>query len=80
MRSPCSKYIIRIIGPQCISRMASNPNMEEEVTAATSVSSSSGKISVEDLSFIITDPAGGFFMLPSDAYNEVFDGILIGEA
>ena len=53
--------------------------MAEEV-AASSVSSSSGKTSVEDLNYIITEPAGGFFMLPSDAYNEVFDGILIGEA
>lgn len=43
-------------------------------------SSSSGKTSVEDLNYVITDPAGGFFMMPSDAYNEVFDGILIGEA
>ena len=54
--------------------------MEEEVSEASSVASSSCKTSVEDLNFIITDPAGGFFMLPSDAYNEVFDGILIGEA
>jgi len=52
--------------------------MAEDV--ASSVSSSSGKTSVEDLNYIITDPAGGFFMMPSDAYNEVFDGILIGEA
>ena len=49
--------------------------MAEEVAA-----SSSGRSSVEDLNYIITEPAGGFFMMPSDAYNEVFDGILIGEA
>lgn len=50
--------------------------MVEEVAP----SSSSGKTSVEDLNYIITDPAGGLFMMPSDAYNEVFDGIFIGEA
>jgi len=57
--------------------------MAEEVSVAapaSSASSSSGKTSVEDLNCIITDPAGGMFMMPSDAYNEVFDGILIGEA
>lgn len=54
--------------------------MAEDVAVASPVSSSSGKTSVEDLNNIITDPAGGFYMMPSDAYNEVFDGILIGEA
>lgn len=39
-----------------------------------------GKTSVENLMCIITEPADGHFCLPSDAYNEVFDGILIGEA
>lgn len=50
--------------------------MVEEVAP----SSSSGKTSVEDLNYIISDPAGGLLMMPSDAYNEVFDGIFIGEA
>ena len=42
--------------------------------------SNSAKITVEDLNQIITGPAEGFFMLPSDAYNEVFDGIFLSEA
>ncbi|KAL9975475.1 hypothetical protein ACROYT_G012637 [Oculina patagonica] len=50
---------------------------EEENTASAS---NSGKISVEDLNRIITKPAGGFFKMPSDAYNEVFDGIFLSEA
>ena len=49
---------------------------EEENTSA----SNSAKITVEDLNHIITEPAGGFFMMPSDAYNEVFDGIFLSEA
>jgi len=55
-------------------------NKMAEDVVASSVSSCSCKTSVEDLNNIITDPAGGFYMMPSDAYNEVFDGILIGEA
>jgi len=38
------------------------------------------KTTVEDLNQIITEPAHGLFMLPSDPYNEVFDGIFVGEA
>ena len=38
------------------------------------------EITVNDLNEIITEPSGGMFMLPSDPYNEVFDGIFIGEA
>ena len=34
---------------------------------------------VKDLQNIITAPSKGLFMMPSDAYNEVFEGILIGE-
>ena len=45
-----------------------------------SSSSNSAKITVEDLTDIITEPADGFFMLPSDAYNKVFDGIFLSEA
>ena len=52
---------------------------DAEVALGSSTSSSSGKTSVENLMNIITEPADGFFCLPSDAYNEVFDGILIGE-
>lgn len=52
--------------------------MAEDVAVASSVSSCS--TSVEDLNNIITGPAGGLYMMPSNAYNEVFDGILIGEA
>lgn len=51
---------------------------EEEAEMASA--SNSGKTSVEDLNRIITEPAGGFFMMPSDAYNEVFDGIFLSEA
>lgn len=54
--------------------------IKNKMAEDSSVSSSSGKTSVEDLNYVITDPAGGLFMMPSDAYNEVFDGILIGEA
>lgn len=53
---------------------------DAEVTLGSSATSSSGKTSVENLMYIITEPADGLFCLPSDAYNEVFDGILIGEA
>lgn len=42
--------------------------------------SNEGKTTVEDLNRIITEPTGGFFMMPSNAYNEVFDGIFLGEA
>lgn len=38
------------------------------------------KTTVKDLNQIITEPAHGFFMLPSDPYNEVFDGIFVGDA
>ena len=38
------------------------------------------KTTIEDLNEIITEPANGFFMLPSDPYNEVFDGIFVGDA
>ena len=53
---------------------------DAEVALGSSASSSSDKTSVENLMYIITEPADGLFCLPSDAYNEVFDGILIGEA
>ena len=32
-----------------------------------------------ELQSIISKPANGLFMLPSDSYNEVFDGIFIGD-
>ena len=54
-----------------------NKMAEEEENTSTS---NSAKITVEDLNRIITEPAGGFFMMPSDAYNEVFDGIFLSEA
>lgn len=54
-------------------------DIKNKMAEDSSVSSSSGKTSVEDLNYIITDPAGELLMMPSDAYNEVFDGILIGE-
>ena len=54
--------------------------MAEDIAVRFSVSSGSCKTSVEDLNNIITGPASGLYMMPSDAYNEVFDGILIGEA
>ena len=62
-------------------KMAEDGAEDAEVNVASdsSVSSSSGKTSVENLMYIITEPADGLFCLPSDAYNEVFDGILIGE-
>lgn len=53
---------------------------DAEVALGSSVNTCSGKTSVENLMCIITEPADGLFRLPSDAYNEVFDGILIGEA
>ena len=33
---------------------------------------------VKDLNQIITEPANGLFMLPSDDYNEIFEGIFLG--
>lgn len=33
-----------------------------------------------ELQSIISKPANGLFMLPSDSYNEVFDGIFIGDS
>ena len=51
-----------------------------ETLVETASASNSGKTSVEDLNHIITEPAGGFFMMPSDAYNEVFGGIFLSEA
>ena len=47
---------------------------------AEEVSSNVAKTTVKDLNQIITEPAGGFLMMPSDGYNEVFDGIFLGEA
>lgn len=38
-----------------------------------------GKISVENLMCIIIEFVDGYFCLFFDVYNEVFDGILIGE-
>ena len=54
--------------------------MAEELDVSVAASSSSCNTTVKDLQDIITEPAGGFYMMPSDAYNEVFDGIFIGEA
>lgn len=54
--------------------------MAEELEVPVAASSSSCNTTVKDLQDIITEPAGGFYMMPSDAYNEVFDGIFIGEA
>ena len=34
---------------------------------------------VEELENVLTAPSGGMSMTPSDAYNEVYDGIYIGE-
>ena len=53
---------------------------DAEVALGSSVNTCSCETSVENLMCIITEPADGLFRLPSDAYNEVFDGILIGEA
>ena len=39
----------------------------------------SSGITVKDLHNIITEPSNGVFMMPSEAYNEVFVGIYIGE-
>lgn len=33
----------------------------------------------EDLTAIITAPSGGYYILPTDPYNEVFPGIFIGD-
>ena len=55
--------------------------MELEIkTKMADDASNEGKTTVEDLNRIITEPTGGFFMMPSNAYNEVFDGIFLGEA
>lgn len=54
--------------------------MAEEQEVSGAASSLSQKTTVKDLQFIITEPAGGFYMMPNDAYNEVFNGIFIGEA
>ena len=54
--------------------------MAEEQEVSSAASSLSPKTTVKDLQFIITEPAGGFYMMPNDAYNEVFNGIFIGEA
>lgn len=37
------------------------------------------RTTVEDLRSIITESSNGLLLLPSNAYNEVFDGIFIGE-
>lgn len=37
------------------------------------------RTTVEELRSIITESSNGLLLLPSDAYNEVFDGIFIGE-
>ena len=50
--------------------------MAEEAEEA--VSNVAVKTTVKDLNQIITEPANGFFMLPSDDYNEVFEGIFLG--
>lgn len=38
------------------------------------------RTTVEELRSIITESSKGLLLLPSDAYNEVFDGIFIGES
>lgn len=35
--------------------------------------------SAEELSEIITAPNGGYYALPTDPFNEVFPGIIIGD-
>ena len=54
----------------------SKTNMAEEAEEA--VSNVAVLTTVKDLNQIITEPANGLFMLPSDDYNEVFEGILLG--
>lgn len=54
--------------------------MAEETEVSGAVSSLSPNTTVKDLQNIITEPAGGFYMMPNDAYNEVFEGIFVGEA
>ena len=37
------------------------------------------RATVEELRSIITESSNGLLLLPSDSYNEVFDGIFLGE-
>ena len=55
-------------------------NSEPKYKMADESVSLDAKTTVKDLNQIITEPAHGFFMLPSDPYNEVFDGIFVGDA
>ena len=56
------------------------PNKMAEEVASSASTGDSLNTTLMDLNYIITEPAGGMFMMPSDAYNEVFDGIFLSEA
>jgi len=58
---------------------ANVPQYEYFTPVRVTPSRKTGVCSARDLSEIITEPSGGVYVLPNEAYNEVYPDVFIGD-